>query len=530
MLGDDAGEFATLVTALTKNPAALAKAKAAIATAAGQSEGNANGKRNRPQMTSLFQDNESDEESGEDDDAGGAEAADKEPSDELSGSEYNEGEDDGEEETDGEGDDDLEEEDIAKELGSEEAQNGPERSGEADGGDAEEDTGLADLLAAIPRKEETRKKRKKSGNSGAIVPVTTKKGEKSQANGRRSAAGGLVLNAASTEAGIDLNLLLLSHLKMQQAQAEQLARNDRMEKSMIQLLNCFKKSRPGSSQQSPDPTTSSATVTQQGGVSEHQLGLLERLKANPKLLNSAKSPIKLLVSGAVNLSMLTSGVADSELMRSSTKLALRVGPDPEQEELFEELYEDFIQAHQMDKFRMKRGQAVSTIRAAATKWYNLPATGTEDWSKITTELLAGKGFSHCDAYRKAGTDAYGDIRFRTMLAKACGVDVDHQPVPDQLIVTIARLALVEVVLELHFRGIKRLEKQEAKMLQVREEALAGETRISAFVLVVAPEDPSVCPMRLQSRAGERAKALAAAGANENGSTEQTHDSAANPNQ
>jgi hypothetical protein len=90
--------------------------------------------------------------------------------------------------------------------------------------------------------------------------------------------------------------------------------------------------------------------------------------------------------------LLTSGVADSELMRSNTKLALRVGPDPEQEDLFDELYEDFIQAHQMDKFRMKRGQAVSIIRGAATKWYDLPATGTEDWSKITTELLAGKFF------------------------------------------------------------------------------------------------------------------------------------------
>lgn len=88
--------------------------------------------------------------------------------------------------------------------------------------------------------------------------------------------------------------------------------------------------------------------------------------------------------------MLTSGVADSELMRSNTKLAFRVGPDPEQEELFNELYEDFIQPHQMDKFRQKRGQAVSAIRAAGTTCYNLPASGTEDWSRVTTELLAGK--------------------------------------------------------------------------------------------------------------------------------------------
>lgn len=54
-------------------------------------------------------------------------------------------------------------------------------------------------------------------------------------------------------------------------------------------------------------------------------------------------------------------------------------------------------------------------------------------------MLAG------DAYRKLGPDAYGDPRFRRVLAKACGVDTDNQPVPDKLIVTVARLAMVEVV-------------------------------------------------------------------------------------
>jgi hypothetical protein len=68
------------------------------------------------------------------------------------------------------------------------------------------------------------------------------------------------------------------------------------------------------------------------------------------------------------------------------------------------------------------------------------------------------------------------------------------------------------------------------MLHLREEALAGEPRVSAFVVVLAPEDPTVCPMRLQSRAAERAKAMAAAGANENCSSEQANDTAANPEQ
>ncbi|GAQ92526.1 hypothetical protein KFL_010400010 [Klebsormidium nitens] len=495
MLGDDAGELATVLTAITKNPAALAKAKAAIATAAGQSDINPNGKRNRPQMTSLFQDDSesSDDESEKDGGAaGGTRGAGKESSPELSGSEYNESDAEKDPASDDDSDDDLEEEDVAKELGPD--------GGTADGGSAEEDP-LADLMATIPGKEKPRKKKKKAGNSGAIIPVPRDKGGKPQAKSCRSTAGELVLNAASTGAGFDLNLLLMSHLKMQQAQAEQLARNDRMEKAMHQLLNCFKKSKSGSSQQSSDPATSSVTVTQQAEASEQQLGLLERLKANPKLLSSAKSTTKLLVSDAVNLSLLTSGVADSELMRSNTQLALRVSPDPEQEELFEELYEDLIQPHQMDKFRMKRGQLVSKIRGAG------------------------------DAYRKAGTDAYGDLRFRTVLAKACNVDVDNQPVPDQLIATIAQLAMVEVVLELHFRGIKRLEKQEAKMLRVREEALAGEARVSAFVLVVAPEDPSVCPMRLQGRVAERAKALAAADRADrdgSGSSEQANETAANP--
>lgn len=99
---------------------------------------------------------------------------------------------------------------------------------------------------------------------------------------------------------------------------------------------------------------------------------------------------QLLASDAVNLSLLTSGVPDSDIMMSNTKLAFRVGPNPEQEELFDELYQDFIQAHQMDKFRQKRGQAVSAIHAVGANQYSLPATGTEDWSRVTTELLAGK--------------------------------------------------------------------------------------------------------------------------------------------
>jgi hypothetical protein len=93
-------------------------------------------------------------------------------------------------------------------------------------------------------------------------------GGKSRSNIHRSVAADLVLSAASNEAGIDLNLLLMSHLKMQQAQAEQLARNDRLEKSMTQLLNCFKKTRPGLSQQSLHPATSSVTVSQQVIYSE----------------------------------------------------------------------------------------------------------------------------------------------------------------------------------------------------------------------------------------------------------------------
>jgi hypothetical protein len=126
MLGDDAGEVAKWLTKNCKNPAALAKAKAAIAAAAGQPDSaNANGKRNRPQMQNLIAEDSSEEEDELNVDAGGTEAASRrarrEPSVEHSGSEYKEGED-GEEETDSEGDNDLEEEDAAKELGTEEAE------------------------------------------------------------------------------------------------------------------------------------------------------------------------------------------------------------------------------------------------------------------------------------------------------------------------------------------------------------------------------------------------------------------------
>lgn len=61
------------------------------------------------------------------------------------------------------------------------------------------------------------------------------------------------------------------------------------------------------------------------------------------------------------------------------------------------------------------------------------------------------------------------------------------------------------------------------MLRVREEALAKEPRDSSSVVVVAPEDPSVCPARLQSKAAERAKVLAAAQANEDGQTSQLNE-------
>lgn len=87
-------------------------------------------------------------------------------------------------------------------------------------------------------------------------------GGKSGGN-RRSAAGQLVLNAASPAPDCDINLLLVSHLKMQQVQAEQLARNDRIEKMVSQLLNCIKR-RPGTTQ-SPEPATPSASITQQVG-------------------------------------------------------------------------------------------------------------------------------------------------------------------------------------------------------------------------------------------------------------------------
>lgn len=49
-----------------------------------------------------------------------------------------------------------------------------------------------------------------------------------------------------------------------------------------------------------------------------------------------------------------------------------------------------------------------------------------------------------------------------------------------------------------------------RMLHAREEYLDKEPRASSFVLLVAPEDPSVCPSRLKSRAAERAKSLAQA--------------------
>lgn len=85
-------------------------------------------------------------------------------------------------------------------------------------------------------------------------------------------------------------------------------------------------------------------------------------------------------------------------------------------------------------------------------------------------------------------------------------------------------------LELLFRGVKRLEKQELKMLQVREEVLEAERRDSSFVVVVAPEDPSVCPMRLQSRAAERAKLLAAARQVDENATNELNRSNANSNE
>lgn len=123
MLGDDAGEIAKW---LAKNPAALAKAKAARAKVTVESTVNVNGKRERPQMKSLFPDGESSEDKDEDedgdgdssDDDDGSGAARREHSPELSESEYKEGDDGEEEESDGEKSDDLEEEDVAKELES----------------------------------------------------------------------------------------------------------------------------------------------------------------------------------------------------------------------------------------------------------------------------------------------------------------------------------------------------------------------------------------------------------------------------
>jgi hypothetical protein len=101
--------------------------------------------------------------------------------------------------------------------------------------------------------------------------------------------------------------------------------------------------------------------------------------------------MQLLASDAVNLSLLTSNMPDSEVMSSNTKLALRVSPDdPENFDLFEPLYEDLIQNSQADRFRQKRGQLVSGIRTDALEVFRLPAAGTEEWSKTTSELLAGK--------------------------------------------------------------------------------------------------------------------------------------------
>lgn len=128
--------------------------------------------------------------------------------------------------------------------------------------------------------------------------------------------------------------------------------------------------------------------TQEGSL----LATLSSIGSTSVSYHGAPPLLQLMASDAVNLSLLTSGVPDSDIMMSNTKLAFRVGPDLEQQELFEELYDTCIQAHQMNKFRQKRGQTVSAIRAEGVKQYKLPATGTEDWSKVTSELLAGKYF------------------------------------------------------------------------------------------------------------------------------------------
>jgi hypothetical protein len=65
-------------------------------------------------------------------------------------------------------------------------------------------------------------------------------------------------------------------------------------------------------------------------------------------------------------------------------------------------------------------------------------------------------------------------------------------------------------LELLFRGVKRLDKPELKMLSLREETLAREPRKTSFVSIVEPEDPLVCPSRLKNRAAARAHARLAA--------------------
>lgn len=89
-------------------------------------------------------------------------------------------------------------------------------------------------------------------------------GGKGGGNKRRTAAGELVLSAASTGMTFDANLLLMSLPKMQQAQAEQLARSDRFEKMLSQAVSLNKRRGHGASQESPESTTTaSASVTQQ---------------------------------------------------------------------------------------------------------------------------------------------------------------------------------------------------------------------------------------------------------------------------
>lgn len=82
-----------------------------------------------------------------------------------------------------------------------------------------------------------------------------------------------MLKSASKEPAFDANLLLASHLRMQQAQAEQLARNDRLEKVIGQLVAVIKQKGPGASRPSLESATPSSSVTQQvNGSASFSLG------------------------------------------------------------------------------------------------------------------------------------------------------------------------------------------------------------------------------------------------------------------